>query len=62
MENVDLKITDKKKLVITIDLKQKGRPSGSGKNLVVATTSGNQEIVGFDGMKLGLTLYKPIPD
>lgn len=60
MVNVDLKITDKKKLVITIDLKEDGSPSSSGKNMVVATTSGNQEIIGFPGMKLGLTLYKPI--
>lgn len=47
-------------LTITVDLSKKGTPSGSGKNEVVATTSGNVSIDGDGGFKMGLNIYKPI--
>lgn len=45
-------------LTITVDLSAKGHPSKSGKNTVIATTSGNVSI-GKDDIKLGLNVYKP---
>ena len=39
MENVDLKV-DGDKLVITVDLKPKGKLSSTGKTLLVASTRG----------------------
>lgn len=62
MTNVDVKINDKThKMTITIDLDDKGKLSSSGKNQLVATTGGNQDIPGYSGFKLGLTVYKPVP-
>jgi hypothetical protein len=44
-------------LVIKIHLKGGGVPTGSGKNLSVATTAGNRAI-GSTGCKLGLNVYR----
>ena len=59
MKNVDLKL-DGEKLVITIDLKKTFGPSASGKNIIIASTEGNQSIPGKEeeGIKLGLNVYK----
>lgn len=43
------------KLTLVIDLSVRLRPSASGKNVIVATTSGNQNIAG--GMKIGLNVF-----
>jgi len=43
------------KLIIEVDLKAKGTPSASGKNMVIATTRGN---VQFAGVTIGLNVYK----
>jgi len=45
-------------LTITIDTAQELGPSGSGKSVLIATTSGNIALAG--GLKLGLNLYRPI--
>ena len=59
MKTVDLKL-DGEKLVITIDLKKTFGPSASGKNIIIASTEGNQTIPGKEdeGIKLGLNVYK----
>lgn len=56
MENIKTAIKGNK-LTIEIDLKEKGRPSGSGKTQVIASTNGNISIDGAPEMKLGLNLY-----
>lgn len=59
MKNVDLKL-DGDKLVITIDLKKDFGPSASGKNIIIASTEGNQSIPEKEeeGVKIGLNVYK----
>lgn len=58
MRNIQAEVKGKK-LIITIDLNEKGEPSKSGKNNVVATTGGLVEIPESGG-KLGLNfIVKP---
>ena len=47
------------KLTLVIDTETRIGPSASGKTIIVATSSGNVEIPGVPGMKLGLNLYVP---
>lgn len=49
-------------LVITIDLKQAGVASESGKSEIIATTAGNALIENTvrPGLKLGLNAYVPV--
>ena len=61
MMNVSTKIDPKGKMTITVDLTNDGHISSSGKNQLVATTGGNQDIPGYPGFKMGLTIYKPVP-
>ena len=60
----NITITTKgKDLVITVKdaADTKGRPSKSGKSLLVASTGGNVDISGYGvaGGKLGLNIYRP---
>ena len=50
------------KLVITVDLSQKGTTSKSGKSRLIASTAGNTTVTGPDGQsfKLGLNVYQPV--
>lgn len=58
-ENVSIKI-DGSKLVITIELDNVAfHLSASGKNEMVATTSGNMAVEAVPGLKLGLNCYRP---
>jgi len=59
MENCDIKVTGDK-LIITVDLSKRLRPSGSGKTLIIGTTAGNAAIPGHPGVKLGLNVYAPL--
>ena len=45
------------KLVITIDLADKGTASSSGKTTVLASTRGNVDVLGARGVKLGINCY-----
>lgn len=36
-------------------------PSASGKTKLIASSSGNQEIPGFPGVKVGVTAFGPLP-
>jgi hypothetical protein len=56
MENCDIKVQGDK-LVITVDLKQRLRPSGTGKTVIVGTTAGNAAIPGHPGIKVGLNVF-----
>ena len=57
-ENVSAHISEDT-ILIKISRKVKGRPSKSGKTIVLASTRGNSEIDGTGGMKLGLNAYLP---
>lgn len=62
MFNVTQKLSnDKKKLVLEVDLTSDGRgASASGKNIIIATSEGNQQIDGMPtGWKFGINLWKP---
>lgn len=58
MENI---LTEVKanKLIITVDLKVKGRESKSGKSMLLASTSGFTTVAGTDGVKIGLNVIGP---
>ncbi|MDY6893908.1 MAG: hypothetical protein SVO01_00595 [Thermotogota bacterium] len=56
MNNIDLKVEDKK-LTITIDLSKEYGRSKSGKTIVVASTLGNHRIDGTD-IHIGINAYK----
>lgn len=50
-------------LTITVDLSKKGSPSGTGKSIIIATTSGNVTLDGAKGeVKMGLNIYRKNPD
>jgi len=55
-QNVEIKVAESK-IVVTIDLKQAGVPSKSGKTMVIASTHGNIAIAGT-GVILGVNAYK----
>lgn len=57
MKNVDVKV-ENDVLVIRISLKKEFGPSKSGKTIIVATTAGNQEVPGTNGLRLGLNAYR----
>lgn len=57
MRNISAKV-EKGELVLRIKLDQNLGMSGSGKNVIVASTGGNQVVEGTGGMKLGLNLFK----
>lgn len=59
MENCQIKV-DGNKLVITVDLSQRLRPSGTGKTLIVGTTAGNATVPGHPGVKVGVNVFAPI--
>lgn len=46
-------------LYLAIDLAVRGSVSASGKSLMIATTSGNVDIPGLAGGKIGLNAYLP---
>jgi hypothetical protein len=54
-ENVQVEVKDGK-AIITIDLTHRGKPSSSGKSIIVASTGGNQVIPGTQ-VVLGLNAY-----
>ncbi|NMB74513.1 MAG: hypothetical protein GYA21_05225 [Myxococcales bacterium] len=59
MKNVKLDVHGTQ-LVITVDLAQDFGPSSSGKNIIIATTEGNQTVPGKEdqGVKIGLNVYR----
>lgn len=60
MNGYDLKVSSDK-LVLTIDLNQQGRPSGTGKTILVSTSNGSVPIA-YDkrpGLKISWNLMVP---
>lgn len=60
MRNVEAKVQGSK-LVIEVDLNEKGEPSTTGKTLVIATTGGNIPVPGYKDqtIKIGLNVTRP---
>lgn len=61
MKNIQMEITGDT-LTITVDLSQTYGKSGSGKNIIIASSEGNQAIPGKEEVKIGLNIYKKAPD
>lgn len=57
MKNIEMKKTGNK-LVITVDLSKEFGLSSSGKSIIIASSEGNQNVDGTDGVKIGLNIYK----
>lgn len=47
-------------LTITVDLSKKQGLSASGKNTIIASTGGNQDVPKKSGVKIGLNIYEPV--
>lgn len=47
-------------LFLTIDLTQEVGESSSGKSMIIATTGGNVSVPGYEEIKLGLNVYRPV--
>jgi len=58
MQNVDFQVQGNQ-LIIVVDLTQELGVSSSGKSLIIATTSGNIAVPGFEDIKIGLNVYRP---
>ena len=62
MQNIKVK-TEGSKLILEIDLANKGQLSKSKKNILIASTQGNTSYVaGNVACKIGINVYKPNPD
>lgn len=46
------------KLVIEVELDKSFGLSSSGKSMIIASSEGNQTIIGTDGVKIGLNIYR----
>lgn len=57
--NMDMKVKGNI-LTITVDLSKNFGTSSSGKSQIVATSGGNIDIAGANGIKIGLNIYKPV--
>lgn len=57
MQNVTLKV-EGNKLIIDVDLSKEIGPSSRGKTTLIASTEGNANVPGHDGVKLGLNIFK----
>jgi hypothetical protein len=57
MKNVEMKV-DGNILTIKIDMSKDFGPSTSGKNIIIASTEGNQSVPDKEEIKIGLNVYK----
>ncbi len=57
MKNVDITV-EGNTLILKVDLTKEFGPSSSGKNLIIASTEGNQSAPGREDVKVGLNVYK----
>ena len=57
MKNIDMKV-EGEVLVIRVDLTKQFGQSSSGKNVIIATTEGNQSVPGRESVKIGLNVYR----
>lgn len=56
-KNIEASVKDGT-LTLVIDISKTFGKSASGKTTIVATTSGNQQVDGTDGLVLGLNAYR----
>jgi hypothetical protein len=61
MQNV-LFAVEGRLLVMTVDLDQELGSSSSGKSIIIASTGGDVSVPGFEGVKVGLNIYRPVQD
>ena len=57
MENITMR-KQGQKLIVEIDLSKEGRPSTSGKSLLIATTSGNAQVPDAKDTFIGVNVYR----
>ncbi len=59
MKNVEIQV-ENNTMVIRVDLSKEYGPSSSGKNIIIASTEGNQAVPGKEqeSIKIGLNVYK----
>jgi ABC-type lipoprotein export system ATPase subunit len=57
MQNIEMKV-EGNKLVLTIDLTKEIGPSSSGKTTLLASSEGNANVPGHEGVKFGLNVYR----
>jgi hypothetical protein len=57
MQNVTVSV-EGNKLVIEVDLTKEIGPSSSGKTILIASSEGNSNVPGHDGVKFGLNVYR----
>ena len=57
MKNIDMKLTGNI-LTITVDIAKEFGLSGSGKNIIIASTEGNVSIPNKEDVKIGLNIYR----
>jgi hypothetical protein len=59
MQNVVFEVRGEQ-LVIVVDLSQELGESASGKSMIIATTGGNVSVPGYEDIKVGLNVYRPV--
>ena len=59
MQNVEFQV-EGNALMIVIDLSQELGESSSGKSVIIATTGGNVSVPGYEDVKVGLNVYRPV--
>jgi len=57
MKNVELSV-EGNILTVKVDLTKEYGPSSSGKTIIIASTEGNADVPGCDGIKIRLNVYK----
>jgi hypothetical protein len=57
MQNVNITISEDRKMTIVVDLTKEFGRSKSGKTIIIASTQGNANVAA-DGVMLGLNCYK----
>lgn len=57
MKNVEMSV-DGNILTIKVDLTKDFGPSTSGKTIIIASSEGNQSVLGKEAVKIGLNVYK----
>jgi hypothetical protein len=57
MKNVEVTV-EGDTLILKVDLTKEFGPSSSGKNIIIASTEGNQSVPGREDVKIGLNVYR----
>lgn len=59
MQNIRFEVQGDQ-LMIVIDLSQELGQSNSGKSVVIASTGGNVSVPGYEEVKIGVNVYRPV--